>query len=165
MAKKGKSGSYRVGYGKPPPHGRFVKGQVGNPKGRPRGSKNFKTQLRAELSRPAHFTENGKHRRSNKLGAVAVQLVNKSLGGDPRAMALLLNAIARLEAELDGESSLPAFDQKDEQTIESIVKRIRESGGTPTAPKSEADPKDSSISPSDPKQPDSENDNDPSADA
>ncbi len=35
-----------VGYKKPPLHSRFKKGQSGNPRGRPRGSKNFST-LRA----------------------------------------------------------------------------------------------------------------------
>ena len=33
---------YEVGYGKPPPHTRFVKGQLGNSRGRPRGAKNMK---------------------------------------------------------------------------------------------------------------------------
>lgn len=32
---------YEVGYGKPPKHGQFAPGTSGNPKGRPRGSKNF----------------------------------------------------------------------------------------------------------------------------
>jgi hypothetical protein len=32
---------YDVGYGKPPPHTRFQKGQSGNPKGRSKGTKNF----------------------------------------------------------------------------------------------------------------------------
>ena len=35
------SGSgYEVGYGKPPKHSRFRPGKSGNPKGRPKGSKN-----------------------------------------------------------------------------------------------------------------------------
>src|SRR3954464_8054084 len=32
--------SYSVGYAKPPAHGRFKSGQSGNPKGRPKGSRN-----------------------------------------------------------------------------------------------------------------------------
>jgi hypothetical protein len=33
----GRSSDYQVGYGKPPQHTRFRKGQSGNPKGRPKG--------------------------------------------------------------------------------------------------------------------------------
>jgi Family of unknown function (DUF5681) len=40
-----KDGDYEVGYGKLPRHTRFVKGQSGNPRGRPPGAKNLKTML------------------------------------------------------------------------------------------------------------------------
>ena len=40
---------YEVGYGKPPKHTRFQPGQSGNPKGRPKGTKNLKTDLTEEL--------------------------------------------------------------------------------------------------------------------
>jgi hypothetical protein len=42
---------YPVGYGKPPPHSRFVKGQSGNPRGRPPGAKNMKTLLTKAMNK------------------------------------------------------------------------------------------------------------------
>jgi len=38
-----------VGYGNPPKESRFKKGQSGNRRGRPKGSKNLKTDLTEEL--------------------------------------------------------------------------------------------------------------------
>jgi Family of unknown function (DUF5681) len=43
------SGDYDVGWGKPPQHSRFKKGQSGSPNGRPPKARNLKTDLVAEL--------------------------------------------------------------------------------------------------------------------
>jgi hypothetical protein len=40
--------SYEVGYGKPPTSGQYAKGKSGNPKGRPKGSKNLSTLVQQE---------------------------------------------------------------------------------------------------------------------
>ena len=48
---------YEVGYGKPPRHTRFVKGQSGNPRGRPPGAKNLKTLLNKALNELVVVTE------------------------------------------------------------------------------------------------------------
>ena len=41
---------YQVGYGKPPRHTRFKRGQSGNPRGRPREAKNLPTLLTEALN-------------------------------------------------------------------------------------------------------------------
>jgi hypothetical protein len=60
-----------VGYGKPPRETRFRKGRSGNPRGRPRGSRNFASLLEEALAEPVVITENGRRKRATKLQVIA----------------------------------------------------------------------------------------------
>lgn len=77
---------YPVGYGKPPRHTRFKKGQSGNPKGRPKRSESFARLARKTLSERIVVRENGERRAISKLEAVLKQLINKAATGDQRAI-------------------------------------------------------------------------------
>src|SRR5260370_38480133 len=46
-----------IGYKRPPRDCQFVPGQSGNPNGRPKGTRNFKTDLRQELNEIVSFRE------------------------------------------------------------------------------------------------------------
>jgi len=61
---------YEVGYGKPPRHTRFKKGQSGNPRGRPCGSKNLSSLLSEALNEPVIVAENGRRRKISKRQAI-----------------------------------------------------------------------------------------------
>ena len=74
-----------VGYGCPPKSGRFKPGQSGNPKGRPKGSKNTATILQEELNSRVPIRENGKLRNIPKRRAAIKQQVNKAAAGNDRA--------------------------------------------------------------------------------
>ena len=54
-SKKSSDGNHSVGYGRPPEATRFKPGQSGNPKGRPKGSKNLRTLFAEELRRAGHL--------------------------------------------------------------------------------------------------------------
>jgi Family of unknown function (DUF5681) len=80
-----------VGYCKPPRSSRFKLGQSGNPNGRPRGSRNFRTDLKSTLNKPVRVNQNGKPRRISTQEAALLRLRERALGGDPRALDRLLS--------------------------------------------------------------------------
>jgi hypothetical protein len=90
-----------VGRGKPPLATRFQKGQSGNPKGRPRGTKNLKTDLMEELRETIVVREGDRTVRMSKQRAMIKTVMNKSLKGDPRAIITLIRLMTRF-AEPDG---------------------------------------------------------------
>lgn len=83
---------YPVGYRKPPREHQFEPGRSGNPRGRPRKSRNLNTLLEAELDRPIIIKEHGRERRIAKREAIAKRVVANALNGDHRTLALLLKA-------------------------------------------------------------------------
>ena len=78
------------GYGKPPRHSQFKKGQSGNPKGRPKGSRNFSTDLKETLEKLIRITDHGKPRTVSTQLAALMRLREQALGGDVRALDRLL---------------------------------------------------------------------------
>ncbi len=87
---------YEVGYRKPPKRTRFKPGQSGNPRGRPKGTKNLKTDLMEELGEKIVIREGDQSRRVSKQRAVVKTLVARTLKGDARSATLLTSMMMRL---------------------------------------------------------------------
>ena len=116
---------YEVGYGKPPRHTRFAKGQSGNPRGRPSGAKNLSTLLSDALNETVVVTENGGRRKVSKRQAIITQLVNRSATADFRAIKILLDIMRAIEVQ--NESASPetsVFGEADEKVIEGLKARF-----------------------------------------
>ena len=119
---------YKVGYKKPPLHSRFQKGQSGNPRGRPRGSKNFSTLLTEALNEPVVVTEDGRRRKISKRELGFKQLANKFAMAEAQATKMLLGLMLereRLAAAAAPER--PSFGAADEKVIANLLKRLRSS--------------------------------------
>jgi hypothetical protein len=89
---------YEVGYKKPPTAGQFKPGQSGNPKGRPKGSKNLRTVITRDLDEMVTIRENGTRRSVTKREVVGKQLVKKAIDGDYRAIQTILKVDDDTEA-------------------------------------------------------------------
>lgn len=111
-----------VGYRRPPKHGRFKKGRSGNPKGRPKGTKNFRTILQEQLAEPVSVRENGKVTRVSTQHAALMKLRAKALNGDQRALDHLL-ALAERYA-LEDAADERELSQSDQTIIEHFKERV-----------------------------------------
>ncbi len=94
--------NYDVGYRKPPQHSRFKPGQSGNPKGRPRESKNWDTLIDQELNARIVVHKDGRRKKISKREAIATQLVNKAVSGDLRSARELLDRQQRTKGQVGG---------------------------------------------------------------
>jgi Family of unknown function (DUF5681) len=120
---------YAVGYGKPPLHTRFQKGQSGNPKGRPRGRKNMSTLLSNALNGSVIVVENGRRKKITKREAIVTQLVNKSAAADLKATQIVLAMLRDIDAQADGSADPAVFTDPDQEIIRRIQARLRNENG------------------------------------
>ncbi|MFN9498079.1 MAG: DUF5681 domain-containing protein [Sphingomonadales bacterium] len=136
----GKKNDYEVGYGKPPAHTRFRKGQSGNPSGKPKRVLSEDEILLRELASKVPVTEGGKQRRMSKLEVMLKQQVNLAMKGDPKAVRHVIDAYrkatqnqARINAD-QGEQPMivtlvfPEEDLRRQQMLEKQGRDWRDEG-------------------------------------
>jgi Family of unknown function (DUF5681) len=109
------NGEYEIGYGKPPTHSRWKKGQSGNPKGRSNGIKSFSTLLRQVVQEKVTVAEdNGRRRKISKLEAALTQLANRAAQGELKATQVLLAFVEEIERSIDASTEPRSFTKEDE---------------------------------------------------
>ena len=129
---------YEIGYRRPPPQSQFKKGASGNPKGRPKGSKNFLTLLEQELAQKIVVNENGRRKTVTRMQAMVKRMVAGALQGDPKAVLTLVDILRRSGGiePAEAEGLLP---ENYESILDSFVQsRIQSGTQTGKAPKKES---------------------------
>jgi Family of unknown function (DUF5681) len=86
---------YEVGKGKPPKHTQYPPGVSGNPKGRPKGHNNLKTDLMAEMSQRMTVKEGDKTLRLTKQQVLIKTLSARALNGDMKAAGTVIGLLCK----------------------------------------------------------------------
>ena len=126
--------AYEVGYRRPPLSGQFKPGKTGNPKGRPKGSRNFLTLLEQELAKPVVVNENGKKKTISRMQAMTKRLVTDALQGDQKALLTLVKILRRTGRfeQTDIEGLLP--DNYESILDTYVARRQKTDAGKPAEP-------------------------------
>lgn len=112
---------YEVGYGKPPHKSRFEKGRSGNPKGRPKGSKNFATDVRDMLNAKVGVSENGTKRKVTSQKATLMRLREQALQGDARAIKQFLDLAKDQAVEESSRKNERSLSKAEDDILERFV--------------------------------------------
>ena len=109
--------NYTIGYKKPPEESQFRPGKSGNPRGRPKASKNTYSILDGELSKIILLKENGKEIKLTKKQAMLRHLINKAVQGDSKAMFFVFNQLLELDQKSDLKSEASKMLADEDQAI------------------------------------------------
>jgi hypothetical protein len=120
--------NYEVGKGRPPKSTRYKPGESGNPKGRPKGSRNATKILGQFLNEKIAIVEDGKRRKITVREAIVRKLGLNALKGDLKSIEFILShepEIAR-QAEI-----IPRINgsMTEQEAAEAWAKRIRRGKG------------------------------------
>jgi hypothetical protein len=121
--------SYEIGYGKPPEHSRFKAGKSGNPKGKRKSQKSYKSIVREAMNEKVTVHTARGSKKMTKLEALIHTSLNNGLKGDAKSVELFLK-IARDTGLADDlaeglATGMEHLKEEDEAILERVLRRER----------------------------------------
>lgn len=124
-------GEARVGYCRPPAAHQFKPGRSGNPKGRPKGSRNLATIISEMLARRIPTKINGETQRILPTEALVQVVLRKALNGDRHAWETVFGWIDETEALKERREAVRSIDDKDAEILRRMQERFVQRGPNP----------------------------------
>lgn len=115
-----------IGYGRPPKHTQFRPGQSGNPKGRPKGSKNLMKIVEELAKENVVIRQNGRRRTIDGKEAVLRSLFLKALDRDSRAIDAMLKLFSDQEAQADVRAAVRSLAGDEKAILRDLIQEISE---------------------------------------
>lgn len=115
---------YEVGYGRPPRRHQFKPGQSGNPRGRPKGARGLKTDLRAELEARMTIRINNEPVSETRQRLLLRALSSRAAAGDVRAAAILIPIIIQVLGVEDRGGDRRALSPLDQSILDAMMQSL-----------------------------------------
>jgi len=111
------------GYGRPPKNSRFRPGQSGNPRGRPKGASNLKTDVANLLNKRVAIREDGELRYVTRQEAMLLSLYAKAVQGDTKASSQLFTMLTKPDNRDLAPSQYQVVTDNDRAIVEDFMRR------------------------------------------
>jgi hypothetical protein len=115
---------YEIGYGKPPKHSRFKKGQSGNPRGRKRSFQpaGWENSLRKYLFEYRTVRIDGKKQRLPVFDILAIRVIGNALGGCTKSLKLVVDTFGGFGGLLEEQKR--QMNEADKALIEEVRREL-----------------------------------------
>ena len=120
------SGDYEIGYGKPPKTTQFKPGKSGNSQGRPRGTRNLRSDLQEELNAKVTVIEAGNQIQVSRQKALIKSMMAKAIKGDTAAARVLISLIVGIEQAEAERSVVVTTTAEDLEVLQAYKDRLLE---------------------------------------
>ena len=114
-----------IGYGRPPEQSQFKPGQSGNPKGRPKASRNLKTIIRNALTSSVILREGERKRSVSKLEGIVLRQLESALKGNEKAALATLKMAGQVGLLDSGDSGgdIPILSATEQAILNEVFDR------------------------------------------
>lgn len=108
---------------RPPTSGRFKKGKSGNPKGRPKGTRNLQTDLTSLMKKRVPIRQDGEQRFVSRQELMLLKLFEQAAKGDSRASTQIFNMLMKFEPKEPPNREIEAITESDRQVVADFLRR------------------------------------------
>lgn len=112
---------YEVGYGKPPSHSQWRKGQSGNPKGKPKGARGLKGDLDRVLRKVLTIEGRGTKLKGTTQSLALEMLARRAASGDVRSIKAMIELVLTIFGSGDRGGDRERLSEGDQRLLDEWV--------------------------------------------
>lgn len=117
---------YEVGYGKPPTHSQWRKGQSGNPKGKPKGARGLKGDLDRVLRKVLTIEGRGTKLKGTTQSLALEMLARRAASGDVRSIKAMIELVLTIFGSGDRGGDRERLSESDQKLLDEWVADLDE---------------------------------------